>query len=194
MFPLPVRHTLRAPRTYLPALLLGAGILLPSPVRAQGPIERAVGGFLSNGAYFFTASSGREAFGSVQFYNETEIYARPLRIGDRLELSGGIQIVTVNDRFFPFTGGNQFALFGPALRITRPRAIGQLRPYFSAGLFVGNIRSDRIQRNVTDFTPGLSVGVEWPLTRFLTLSAGYRFIERIGGVDPSGFTLSLRIF
>jgi hypothetical protein len=186
-FPFPLLR-----RLILAGFLLAA--CLPTPACAQTPAQRLLSGLLSNGAYFFTDSSGRNALGSVQFYNEILIYGRPKTYGGVYQVSGGLEISNASDHFFPFTGGNQFSLIGPSVRITTKRTLGRLRPYFSAGLFVGNLTSDRIGVNSTDFTPSLSFGAEWPFARYFTLSVGYRLMERIGGVNTDGFTLMLRIF
>lgn len=186
-----VRSPLRAAAILIALAALSS---LSGSARAQGPTRRLLGSFLSNGAYFFSARSGRNALGSAQFYNETAIFGRPKRFANLIEISGGLQIISVNDHLFPFSGGNQFNLVGPGLRVTTKRVLGQARPYLSTGLFVGNLRSDRLNINVTDFTPSLSVGVEWPFARYFTLTAGYRVTENISGVNLDGFILTLRIF
>lgn len=188
------RHFIKWMQAAWIALGIIAALAFPTAAHAQDSARRLLGSFLSNGAFFFTSSSGRDAFGSVQFYNETAIYGRPLRLKNKLELSGGFEIVNVSDKLFPFTGGNQFSLFGPSFRVTTKRVLGQVRPYFSAGLFVGNLQSDRVNVNTTDFTPSLSLGVEWPFARYFTLTAGYRLTEEIGGINTDGFMVTLRIF
>jgi hypothetical protein len=167
---------------------------LPAPARAQNPAQRILTTFIPDGAYFFTHSSGRDAIGSVQFYNEARFYGRPKRIGGVVLLSGGLELVSASDRFFPFSGGNRFSLIGPAVRVTTDRVLNRVRPYFSAGLFLGHVSSERTNVDVTDFTPSLTAGVEWPFARYFTLSVGYRLTERIGGVNTDGFTVMLRLF
>jgi hypothetical protein len=177
-----------------------AGLLLMATLTAhaqdkpeQQAARRIIGALLSTGGYFFTHDSARAALGDVYFYNETFIYGRPKRIND-LRIAGGLEIANANSNFFPFTGGNQFTLIGPSVGITTRKIIGKARPFFGAGLYWGQVQSDRLNINTSDFTPGLEVGVEWSITKDLTLSAGYRLQEKIGGIDTSGVMLSLRIF
>ncbi len=155
--------------------------------------KRIISGLLSTGGYFFTSNSGRAAFGDSYFYSETNIYGRP-KLTNNLEVSGGLGIVNISSKFFPFSGGSQLTLIGPSFRLATKREIGKPRPYLDGGLYYGSLRSDNLAIDKSAFVPGLSIGVEYPFNKDFTLSAGYRFQGEIGGIDTNGFMVMLRIF
>lgn len=159
----------------------------------QQVAKRVIGAFLSTGAYFFTNDRARAALGDVYFYNETFIYGRPREFGD-WRLAGGLDIVNANNKFFPFSGGNQFLLIGPGFGIIKKKEVGKVRPFFGAGLYWAQLRSDRFGIDTSQITPGFAVGAEWNITRDIALSAGYRLQGEIGGIDTSGAMLLLKIF
>jgi hypothetical protein len=191
----PQRTTLSALATRGLVLMgLLAGIGFPAPATAQSPAQRLLGALFNTGGIFPTSSSGRNALGSSMFYDEFRLYGRPRDLGNLVQLSGGLEVISYSDHFFPFTGDNRFNMFGGSARITTKRVLGRLRPFFSAGLFYGDMRSERQGFSGSDFTPSLAAGAEWPFARYFTLTAGYRLTEEIRGVDTSGFFVAIRIF
>jgi hypothetical protein len=171
-----------------------AGIGLPATATAQSPAQRGLGALLNTGGIFPTDSFARSALGSSLFYDEARFYGRPKHLGNALEIAGGGEIISLSDHFFPFTGDNRVNMFGASLRLAPKRVVGRLRPYLTAGLYYGDMRSDRLGFSAHDFTPSISFGLDWPFARYFTLSAGYRLTEKIGSVDTSGFFVGLRIF
>lgn len=176
-------------------VLLAMGALLwPASAQAQNSgTRRLLGGLLGVGGHFFTSGSGQNALGDVKFASDTQLFVRPAHRGNLL-LTGGIEIFNASDHFLPFSGGNEFDLIGPSALVTTPRVLGKVRPFVSAGLFAGRVRSERLGFDRTDLTPSLAFGAEWPFARYFTLSASYRLSEEIHGVNTDGFTLLLRIF
>lgn len=165
----------------------------PCAAQNDAQLRRLIGGFVSVGGYFLTSSSGRNAIGGTKFFSDTALYVRPAHKGPLL-ITGGVEIVSANDHFFPFSGGDEFSLIGPSFRVTTQRVQGRLRPYVSAGLFAGRVRSEQLGFDRTDFTPSASLGVDWPFARYFTLSAGYRISKDIHGANLDGFNVSLRVF
>jgi hypothetical protein len=176
-------------------------LTVPSAALPQGqgnPTENAVlrqiGALFSVGGFFPTAGSGQRALGDSKFFNNLAIYVRPAKRGSFL-IAAGLQIVSAQDHFFPFTGSdNELDLYGLSVGVTTPRAIGRLRFNASFGLFAGRLRSSKLGFDVTDFTPAGTVGLDWPFTRYLTATAGYSISEDIHGVNVDGFYIGLRIF
>ncbi|NLB97542.1 MAG: hypothetical protein GX785_17760, partial [Armatimonadetes bacterium] len=72
--------------------------------------------------------------------------------------------------------------------------IGRFRPFASAGLFAGYIKSDRRNISKWDFTPSIAAGVQLGLARFISLTASYRITEELAGIDTDGFSLRLSLF
>ena len=155
--------------------------------------RRILSGLLSTGGYFFTSSSARAAFGNTYFYSETNLYGRPRAISN-FEVSGGVGIVNINSKFFPFSGGSQLFMIGPSFRLSTRRELGKPRPYLDGGLYYGSLRADNLNIDKSAFIPGVSVGVEYPISKILTVSAGYRFQGEISGIDTNGFMVMVRIF
>ena len=177
------------------SMVLGmtAGLLFSRPARAQGSALQALGAFLSVGGYFMTSGSASRALGPNKFYAEGAFLSRPARYGS-LRLSGGLEIISAEDHFLPFTSGNGFELYGGVFRLTTPRIMNRVRPIFTGGLYVGHIVSERFQFDVARFAPGFYVGAEYPFARYFTLSAGYRVSQDVNGINLDGFSLALRFF
>ena len=177
-------------------LLAGAFLTAPRPAAAQTQAQRLIGSFLSTGGYFLTDSTGQAALGDAKFLSYAVLYGRP-RHYDYLRLSGGFEFFNLSDHFFPFTGGNDFTMTGPSFRISTNLRRSPWTAFLSGGLYLASIRSDRfvpggISRS--DFTPGLTVGIDWKVGRYVSLSAGYRMNERLAGINTDGFMLLLRFF
>lgn len=190
---LPTRRTLSS---FLHgSVILAAYILLaPAKLQAQVPPQvRLAAGLLDVGGYFPVDRSARSAIGDVKFYSETSIFARPRNIGG-LQLSGGAQMISAKDHFLPFSGGNQFSLFGPVFRVATPRLLGTPRFVLTGGVFAGRVRSERLGFDRTEFTPGAALGVEYPFARYVTLIARYHVSQRIHGVNTDGLSVSLKLF
>lgn len=160
---------------------------------ALSPALKTLGSFLSVGAYFPTASTGRAALGDAKFHSDSTFFTRPKAFGP-IRLTGGLEYMSAGDHLLPFSGGSQLSLLGPAASISTIRLPGRIRPYLTAGLFAGRLRSERLHFDRTDFTPSAAVGLEYPFARYFTLTASYRLTERIHGVDTSGFSVGIKIF
>ena len=153
----------------------------------------AFGGFLKVGGYYLTSSSGTRAIGTPKFLDEAAYYTRPAHIGG-LTIAGGAETISATDHFLPFTGGNDFSLIGGSVRISTPRRTGNLRPYLSAGYFLGHLRSEDLGIDRAQLIPSMSLGVEYPISRSATLSASYRISGQIDGINLDGFGISVRFF
>jgi len=165
---------------------------LTAPAQAQ-TLPGEVVGLLNTGVYFVTGGSGRNAIGSTKFYNEGHFYTRPAHLGALL-LTGGVESMEASDHFLPFTGGNDYSLIGLSARLSTPHKIGRLQPYVSVGYFVGNLRSVDLDIDQTRIIPSASIGVDYPISRILSLTASYRVSEHIAGINTDGFGISLRLF
>jgi hypothetical protein len=175
-------------------VLIGIMSLLGArPACAQSSSLRALGGFLSIGGYFLTSSSADRALGANKFYTETAFFVRPKKYG-WLWLSGGVEFYGGSDHFLPFSGGNFFQFYGGAVRLSTPRAMNRLRGILTAGLYIGRIRSERLDFDVARFSPALYLGTEYPFARYFTLSAGYRVSQDVQGVNLDGFSIALKLF
>jgi hypothetical protein len=130
--------------------------------------------------------------GSPKFYGETSFYGRPLRAG-HVGVAGGLQLIGATDHFLPFSGGNEVSWIGPSLRVTTSNEKQALRPYLTAGLFAGHVRSERLGLDRWDVDPSAAAGVELALGRYLILDADYRVGKRISGVSLDGFAINLRV-
>jgi hypothetical protein len=179
-------------------LLLGVSImtasfwlLLPASAHAEEKILRTLGGLFSPGGYFFTHGSALNNLGSPKFYGDVRFFGRPAERGG-YSLHGGIQIIGASDHFLPFSGGNEFTLYGAGFLVAPSHQLGKLRPYFNGGLYAGRWHSDRIRQSKTDFAPSAAVGVEYPLNKFFWLAADYRITKKIGGIRLDGFSISIR--
>ena len=176
-------------------VVLAAGLLMAALFAAPGraSAQGTTGGLFSIGGYFPTAGSGQAALGDSKFFYEFALFSRPKQMG-ALTIAYGLHIMSASDNFFPFTGDNQLNLYGGAVGLSTPRVAGRIRPILTIGLYAGNLKTDALGFNVTDFTPSIGVGVEWPITRYVTITGGYRWNEEISGVDTSGFNVGVRIF
>lgn len=180
-------------------LVLGIAVMaLAASAAAQGqaqvsPVLKQAVGFINTGGYFLTDSGSNSAFGSPKFYNQGAYYARPKHFGN-ITLTGGVETVTVSDHILPFSGGNEYDLLGPGFRISTTRYVGHIQPFFSGGAFYGRLRSVNRGFDRSAFTPSMSFGIEYPISRDFTLSASYRLSQHINGVNTDGFGVSLRIF
>jgi hypothetical protein len=174
--------------------VLAGTMLASSPCAAQevSPAVRQLGRiFINNGLYIPTAPS--PGFEGVKFYNQNLFHRRILSYRGA-SLTGGFDWITADDKFFPFTGGSQFGLFGASLRLTnREEKIG-IRPYATLGFYAGRLRSERLGFDVVRFTPSASVGFTWQFHKNMSLSGDYRISQRINGFNTDGFSLALRLF
>lgn len=155
--------------------------------------KRIISSLLSTGAYIFTSDSARAAFGDVYFYGETSFHGRP-RSFSNFQVSGGIDLINISSKFFPFSSGNQLTLVGPSFRVTTTRQLRRPRPFLSGGLYYGNLQSDRLNNSSNAFVPSLSVGVEYALNNNIAITAGFRAQGEIGGIDTNGFLVQIRVF
>ena len=176
----------------LMSALMGA-VFLPAVCGAQSPAAKIIGGYLSPGAYFFSASSARSALGPTKFYDETRFYAKKAHRWN-MAISGGIEILSASDHYLPFTSGNDFSLFGASFRVTTADDKRVIHPYFSAGVFVGHIRSEALALDTTQLVPAAAIGVDWKFARYFTLGAAYHLNGNIGHIDTNGFSIMLKIF
>ena len=179
------------------ALALGLAGTVPtaraqSPSPGGGAIAKTALGFLNTGGYFITGNA-RHAIGSTKFYNEGAFFAKPKHLGP-INITGGVVIVGAGDHFLPFQGGDYFNLIGPAFRVTTAKTYHGFQPYFTGGLFYGELRSVQRGFDRSAFTPGISVGVDYKITRNLSLGASYRVSQEIAGYNTDGFGLFLRLF
>ena len=183
----------RAVRDGLAILTCAAGVLAPVAVRAQSPsIVKTIAGYLNTGGYFFTGNAGSSnSLGTPKFFNASGYYTRPKHIGE-FAISGGLENVNAGDHFLPFSGGNEFNLFGPAGRVAVKIPGSHFTPFLTAGLFLGRIRSENLGFDVTQFTPSGSVGLEYAVAKDLKLQASYRVSQNINRVNTNGFGISLR--
>ena len=175
------------------ALVMMSGQLFSRPARAQSSALRTLGGFFSIGGYFLSSGSAKTAIGSTKFFTDAGYFTRPAHFGNVL-LSGGLEIVSGDDHFLPFTGGNGFELYGGVFRLTTRRVMNRVRPVMIGGFYVGRIVSERLGYDVARFSPGIYVGAELPFARYFTLSAGYRVQQDINGVNLDGFSVALKFF
>ncbi len=174
-------------------VVIFAMIFLQDVCRAQSPALKAIGSFLSPGAYFFSASSARSALGSTKFYGETRFYGKKAHRWN-IAISGGLEIISASDHYLPFTSGNDFSMVGPSFRITTANDKSAIHPYFTAGAFAGHIRSEAKLLDTTQFVPAAALGVDWKFARYFSLGAAYHLNGSIGHIDTNGFSLMLNIF
>lgn len=163
---------------------------------AVSPALKTLAGFFSVGGYFLTNSSGRRALGDAKFSGSTAVFVRPAypKALGGLALTGGAQIFSVNDHFFPFSGGSDFTLIGPAFSVTTRKANGRPRAYLIGGLYYGHLRSERLHFDRSAFTPSVAVGADYAVGRYVTLYAGYRVSQEIHGYNTDGFSVGFRLF
>jgi len=155
--------------------------------------RRILSSLLSTGAYIFTSDAARAAFGDVYFYSENSFHGRP-RSFSNFQVSGGIDLINISSKFFPFSSGNQLTLVGPSFRVTTTRQLRRPRPYLSGGLYYGNLNSDRLANSSNAFVPSLSIGIEYALNNNIAITAGFRAQGEIGGINTNGFLVQLRVF
>lgn len=171
------------------------GMTAPQQAQAQmqpSGTERLLGALLSTGGYWFTSASATRVLGTPKFYNQQAIYGHSASLGN-YRVSGGLELISINDHFFPFTGGNSLGFYGFGGRVTTP-SISKFRPYASAGLYYGTIHSVNIGTTKTAFVPSFAIGGEWKFNQYVRLAVDYRISGQIAGVNTDGFSLTLRIF
>lgn len=161
---------------------------------ATSPLLRTVAGFFSVGGYYFTDRSATRALGTPKFYSDTQIFARPKHF-PLFDLTGGVEIVSANDHFFPFQGGNEFNLIGPAFKVSTHRVVNRLTPFVSGGLFLERARSITANPGFdrSNFAPSISAGIEYPL-RYVTLYASYRVSHEVHQINTDGVSVGVRLF
>ena len=179
------------------AVALGLALFAPTAqaqdaANAGSGIAKSALGFLSTGGYFLTGNA-RHAIGSTKFYSQGAFYAKPKHIGG-LAITGGVEIVGASDHFLPFQGGDYFNLLGPSFRVTTTKTYHGFQPYVSGGLFYGQLRSVQLGFDKSDFTPSAAFGVDYKLTRNVSVSASYRVSQEINGFNTDGFGLFLRLY
>jgi hypothetical protein len=179
--------------TITTAAVMAACLLLGRPAVAQDAVLRTIASYFSIGGYYFTSGSASRAVGTPKFYTTTSFYTHPARMGN-LELSGGVQLIGLNDHFFPFTGGNSVDWFGPVFRLATHRQMNRLRGVLTGGLYFAEVHSELQGFDVARFAPSFYVGLEYPFARYFTLSAGYRVSQDVHGVGLDGFSLALKLF
>ena len=178
-----------------------AALTLAPVVRAQdahtgnsiSPALRYAGGLLSVGGYYFTGAGASRAIGTPKFYGDSQIFVKPKNLGV-VTLTGGLEIMSANDHLLPFQGGNEYQLIGPAGRVSIPRVVGRIRPFATGGLFYGRLRSVQRGFDRSDFVPSVSVGVEFPFARYVTLYTSYRVSREIHGINTDGVSIGLKVF
>jgi len=191
-----LRRALSAARWATVALALGLALLIPAPARADTGFEAGfigrLGSFLVPGGYFFTSDAARDALDDVLWYHEADFIRYGLGVGVA-GVAFTLKGINASSEFTPFSGNTQFTLLGPSVQVwTAP--IGRFRPFASAGLFAGYIKSDRRNISKWDFTPSIAAGVQLGLARFISLTASYRITEELAGIDTDGFSLRLSLF
>lgn len=172
-------------------------VACPNAVQAQvSPIARQALGFLNLGGYYFTGSAGRSAnLGTPKFYSAGGYFSKPRHYGP-IALSGGFETVTASDHLIPFIdSGNEYSLFGPAAKIQLTTS-STIRPFITFGLFLGRLKSDNdlYPRDRATFTPSGSIGVEYLVSRGVSIQGSYRISQNISGVNTDGIGIGLRFF
>lgn len=158
------------------------------------PLVRTVASFFSVGGYYFTDRTATCALGTPKFYGDTQIFAKPKHF-PLFDVTGGLEVVSANDHFFPFEGGNEFDLIGPAFKASTHRVVNRISPFVSGGLFLGRARSITANPGFdrSNFAPSISFGVEYPL-RYFTLYGSYRINQQIYSIDTDGVSFGVRLF
>lgn len=157
------------------------------------PATRFAGGLLSVGGYYFTGSRATQAVGTPKFATDSQLFVRPKQLGG-ITLTGGVEIISADDHLLPFQGGNSFELIGPAFKVSTPRVVGKIRPFLSGGLFYGRLRSVSQGFDRSNFTPSVSLGVEYPVARYVTLYSSYRVNQQIHGINTDGVSVGVKVF
>lgn len=145
------------------------------------------------GGYYFTGSSATRAVGTPKFASDSQLFVRPKRLGG-LSLTGGIEIISANDHLIPFQGGNSFEMIGPAFKLSTPRIVGKIRPFVSGGLFYGRLRSIAQGFDSDSIVPSASIGVEYPVTRYVTFYSSYRVSSEIHSINTDGVSVGVKVF
>ena len=178
------------------SLFVGSTLLLfPAPqARAQAGAQaaKAVTGFLNTGAYFITGSA-RHAIGDVKFYNAAQFYTRPHVVGN-LAFTGGGEIISASDHFFPFGGGDSFNLYGVSGRVSTMQDYHGLKPWATVGAYLGQLRSEQLGFDRSNFTPSFSVGVDYKISQHFSVTGAYRISQEIHGFNTDGFSIFLKIY
>ena len=159
----------------------------------NSPALRFAAGFLNVGGYYFTGGRATRALGTPKFYSDSQIFVKPKHFTG-FDLTGGLEVVSANDHFFPFQGGNEFNLIGPAFRVSTHRAINRLRPFVTGGLFIGRARSRTAGFDRSNFAPSISAGVEYPFSRYVTVYGAYRVSHEIHQINTDGVSIGLKFF
>src|SRR4051794_498433 len=88
-----------------------------------------VGQFVGVSGYWFTDGTATRALGTPKFGGDTIFYVKPAH-RRHLEITGGIELVSASDHWFPFSGGNSFSLTGASVQISGEHGkVGRLVPY-----------------------------------------------------------------
>ena len=186
----------RLARTLGTSLCVGTALLLTgSPqAHAQGGAQaaKAVTGFLNTGAYFITGSA-RHAIGDVKFYNAAQFYTRP-RVMGGLAFTGGGEIISATDHFFPFGGGDSYNLYGVSGRVSTTQDYHGLKPWATVGAYLGELRSEQLGFDRANFTPSFSVGVDYKISPHFSVTGAYRISQEIHGYNTDGFSIFLKIY
>lgn len=178
----------------LMGFLLGLGFFVaPLPVRAQSQTERTLASFFNIGGYFFLDHKLVDAIGSPKFYSEGNFFTAPAHLG-AYEVVGGVEFLSANDHFFPFTGGNGLSFIGPCVRFATPLRDNHLRFLLTVGAYATTLIASSAHINTTTFAPGGTLEVDYPFARYFTLAAGFRIGGSVHNYNTSGFFLGLRFF
>jgi hypothetical protein len=150
--------------------------------------------FAGVSGYWFTDATATRALGTPKFGGDAIFYVRPAHRSN-MEITGGLELAGASDHWLPFTGGNSFSLTGGSVQISGEHGrVGRLVPYVRAGLFAGNVHSERQHFDTTVFAPSMSFGAEIKVHRYVTISAKYRISGDIGHVNTDGFSAGIHIF
>ncbi|CCW34917.1 hypothetical protein CTKA_00064 [Chthonomonas calidirosea] len=163
------------------------------PARAQNQAERTLASFFDIGGYFFLDHKLVNAIGSPKFYSEGNFFSAPARIGS-YEVAGGVEFLSANDHFFPFSGGNSVSFVGPCVRFSTPLRNNHLRFLLTLGAYATTLNAGSVGVDTTTFAPGGAIEADYRFARYFTFSAGFRIGSSIHGYNTSGFIIGLRFF
>jgi hypothetical protein len=168
--------------------------LRPTHASGSSGLRRVIHEFIGLSGYWFTDSSAVQALGTPKFGGVASLYVRPARRGP-LVITGGLEFARAGDHWFPLSGGNRVNFNGLSFRVGAERGkLYRLVPFFTGGVYVGELRSEQQNYRATQIIPGMVFGAEMKVHRYITLVARYRMSARIGDVNTDGFNMSLKLF
>ncbi|HLI48448.1 MAG TPA: hypothetical protein VKV18_07175 [Chthonomonas sp.] len=176
------------------AMLIIGGLLGGTrPACAQNQTERALASFFDIGGYFFLDHKLVNAIGSPKFYSEGNFFSTPARLGS-YEVAGGVEFLSANDHFFPFSGGNSVGFVGPCVRFSTPARNNHLRFLLTLGVYATTLNAGSVGVDTTTIAPGGAIEADYRFARYFTFAAGFRIGSSIHGYNTSGFIIGLRFF